>query len=209
MSCFACANATRCAAPSQPVSSPAVMIRVRPGPWRSKSARSIAATTNAATPLFMSLEPRPYRRPSTISAPKGSCCQGAAPSGTTSTWPVKHSGSRPGLPPMRATRLLRRGANSTRRQTKPAPDSRSASWVVHKSSCPGGFTVFARTRAWVSATASIRFMTISFQWVGASAPLAPPVRRRAPVAAAQNRPAVCRSVAGPWAGRAHQSRPAR
>jgi hypothetical protein len=47
------------AAPVQPVSSPAVMYMTTPGVFASLPAKEMPAITNAATPLFMSDEPRP------------------------------------------------------------------------------------------------------------------------------------------------------
>jgi hypothetical protein len=49
----------RCAAPSQPVSSPATSTSVSPALRICEPASCSAAATMAATPLFMSLDPRP------------------------------------------------------------------------------------------------------------------------------------------------------
>ncbi len=64
---------------------------------RSPAARKhFAAMMMAATPLFMSEEPRPYKRPSTMSAESGPCSQASSgPFGTVSVWPL----SRRDLPP--------------------------------------------------------------------------------------------------------------
>src|SRR5436190_21459586 len=80
-------------APWQPISSPAVITRTTPLVPANSLAMFPIAATKAATPHFMSLEPRPYILPSMISPANASTLQEAFPSGTVSTWPVKHSGS--------------------------------------------------------------------------------------------------------------------
>src|SRR4029078_6105241 len=57
------------AAPVQPVSSPAVITRTTPGVFASLADNCRQATTKAATPLFMSDEPRPQSFPSAIPPP--------------------------------------------------------------------------------------------------------------------------------------------
>ena len=57
---------------------------------------SVASSASAtkrfvATPAFMSLEPRPYRRLPSISPPKASRVQGCVPRGTVSMWPERIS----------------------------------------------------------------------------------------------------------------------
>ena len=57
------------------------------------------APSIATTPAFMSAAPRPYMRPSAISAPHGSCDQlRSTPTGTTSMWPLKVSERPPPVP---------------------------------------------------------------------------------------------------------------
>ena len=47
--------------------------------------KSMAAATKAATPDFISVAPRPYKKPSFTSAPKGSTLHAdTSPTGTTS-----------------------------------------------------------------------------------------------------------------------------
>ena len=100
-------------APSQPVSSPAVITRVRPRWKRGSSASTLqAAAMKAATPAFMSLAPRPYSRPSWTIPAKGGNVQGFVPTGTTSIWPVKQSGLPLPVPGMRATRVGRSSAKA-------------------------------------------------------------------------------------------------
>ena len=62
-------------APEQPVSSPAVSTSSIPARRRRSRAIARAATTIAATPLFISDEPRPYSRSPSVSPAKGSCRQ--------------------------------------------------------------------------------------------------------------------------------------
>ena len=63
----------------------------------SRSARS--APSIATTPAFMSAAPRPYMRPSSISAPHGSYDQlRSTPTGTTSMCPLKVSERPPPVP---------------------------------------------------------------------------------------------------------------
>ena len=129
-----------------------LMSRTTPAVPASLSANATHAATNAATPLFMSDEPRPYSLPSSISAANGSTDQGCAPGGTVSRCPVKPSGSLPAAPPMRATSCARPFPKGTTSTANPALSSREASCSAQARSSPGGLMVLKRTRSWVSAT---------------------------------------------------------
>src|SRR5262245_3745837 len=128
------------------------MSRTTPAVPASLSANATHAATNAATPLFMSDEPRPYSLPSRMSAGNGSIDQGCAPSGTVSRCPVKPSGSLPATPPVRATSCARPFPKGTTSTANPAPSSREASRSAQARSSPGGLIVLKRTRSSVSAT---------------------------------------------------------
>ena len=111
-----------------------------------------AATTIAAVPPFMSLVPRPYMRPSSISAANASRDQSALPSGTVSRCPVRHSAGRSPRLRVRAIRLVRPGASSCEVTSRPAASSRAASSDAAFSSSPGGLTVRVRMSSCVSST---------------------------------------------------------
>ena len=78
-----------------------------PGVPARREAKLRAASSIAATPAFMSEEPRPYRRSPSVSPANGSFDQARAPSATVSRWPVRQSGALSSLPPPRAIRLVR------------------------------------------------------------------------------------------------------
>ena len=115
----------RCAAPSQPVSSLAVRTSSIPPSSGSSAASLSTAMTIAATPPFMSLEPRPLRRP-WRNSPNGSTLQGVPPSPTVSRCPDMQSRGSSLRPSSRATRLWRPGACSWRSTSNPAAWSRPA-----------------------------------------------------------------------------------
>jgi hypothetical protein len=85
----------------------------------------------------MSMAPRPQRKPSTISAPKGSRSQPAGSTGTTSVWPTSASeGAVGSLPSIRTTREARSGCGSTTTPVRPEPSKKSCSVRTVRSSCP-------------------------------------------------------------------------
>ncbi len=76
---------------------------------------------------FMSTAPRPFTHPSAISPEKGWSFHSAGSAGTTSRWPwiSRASGLSPG---MRATTLVRRGADSNTVGSMPMPESSPATY---------------------------------------------------------------------------------
>ena len=103
------------------------------------------AKSIAARPPFMSAEPRPYIRPSTISAPNGSTVQ-PSPSVTTSVWPSNISVG-PGPPPPSTTAITlgRPGATTSICGSQPNDRIRSAtSSAAGSSSRPRAGIVDAR-----------------------------------------------------------------
>ena len=96
----------------QPPSSAAVSTSTAPGVPGSFFATLRAASRIAATPAFMSEEPRPYSRSPSVSPAKGSRVHAAVPKATVSMWPVRHSGGFASDPPARATTLVRPSAYS-------------------------------------------------------------------------------------------------
>src|SRR5947209_6536075 len=143
-------------APSQPISSPAVITRIAPLVPSSSLAMFPIAATKAATPHFMSLEPRPYILPSMISPANGSTLQEAFPSGTVSTCPVKHSGSLLPIFLVRAMRLARSGANVWIDVSSPAPSRILRKCNMQLSSFPGGLIVLKEISSRESSIGSIR-----------------------------------------------------
>ena len=92
LSPFAAIQSRRAMVPSveSPSSSPVIASTTAPSSGGVCVTKSMAAAAKQATPDFMSVAPRPYMRPSRISAPKGSAVQAAAsPTGTTSVCPLK------------------------------------------------------------------------------------------------------------------------
>src|SRR5213592_896752 len=85
----------------------------------------LEASSIAATPAFVSDDPRPYSRSPCVSPANGSRVHALTPSGTTSRWPVRHSGAFEGDPPARAITLVRASAYS-RYSTRKPHCSRSA-----------------------------------------------------------------------------------
>src|SRR5256714_2464191 len=146
-------------APSQPSSSPAVITRTTPLVPANSLAMFPIAATKAATPHFMSLEPRPYILPSMISPANASTLQEAFPSGTVSTWPVKHSGSLLPTAPTLAIRLARPGANSWSEVSSPAPERILSKCNMQLSSLPGGLIVLKDMSSRESSIGSIRMLT--------------------------------------------------
>ena len=57
----------------------------------------------------------------------------------------------PGFPPIRATRLVLRSANSSYRTLKPFDSRMLPTYLAHSRSCPGGLTVAIRTSDRVSS----------------------------------------------------------
>src|SRR3954454_5600384 len=143
-------------APSQPSSSPAVITRTTPLVPANSLAMFPIAATKAATPHFMSLEPRPYILPSMISPANASTLQEAFPSGTVSTWPVKHSGSLLPTALVLAIRLARPGANSCSDVSSPAPERILSKCNMQLSSFPGGLIVLKAISSRESSIGSIR-----------------------------------------------------
>src|SRR5438034_185588 len=98
----------------------------------------LEASSIAATPAFMSDDPRPYSRSPCVSPANGSRVHARAPSGTTSRCPVRHSGAFEGDPPARAITLVRASAYSWYSTRKPhcsrsAPACRAQSgWLDPK-----------------------------------------------------------------------------
>ena len=99
----------RHAAAPLPVHSSSITVSTHSVPRSSTSRSARSAPSIATTPAFMSAAPRPYMRPSSISAPHGSCVQlRSTPSGTTSMWPLKVSERPPPAPRRIAVTLGRR-----------------------------------------------------------------------------------------------------
>src|SRR5690606_30721348 len=121
-----------------------------------------AAAHMAATPAFMSAEPRPYRQPLRTSAPKASCVIPSA--STTSRCPLNMSTGPPARP-MRATRFARPLSMSCTSTRNPHCGSSSASSRTAGISpgAPGtseGLRVSSLTSADVRATASNSWIVI-------------------------------------------------
>ncbi len=142
-------EAAKCLAPSIiPSSSANTPTMIRPRNPDSSTAR--AAWIIAATPDFMSAEPRPRRNPSTTSPANGSNVHDdGSPSVTTSVWPSNIS-VRPGPVPSRtATTFGRPGATSVTVTSQPksriTPATRSAAGCS-TAAAPGSLTVRNRTR---------------------------------------------------------------
>ena len=112
----------RQAAAPLPVHSSSITVSIRMSPRRPASRRTRTAPSMATTPAFMSAAPRPYIRPSTISAPHGSCvqwCSGVT--GTTSMCPLNVSDRPPPLPGSTAVTFGRpRVVDQRRREARPA-----------------------------------------------------------------------------------------
>src|SRR4051794_999634 len=157
----------------QPPSSAAVSTRVTPGVCASREAKVRAASRIAATPAFMSEEPRPYSRSPSVSPAKGSFDHARAPSATVSRCPVRQSGALASLPPARATTLVRPGAYSWYSVRKPHCSSSSPACRAQSRSPPGGLMVSNASRSRVRATASFALMSKSYKLAVAS-------RRRRP-----------------------------
>src|SRR2546425_7577398 len=85
-----------------PPSSAAVSTSTIPGVFDIFFEMFLEASSIAATPAFMSEEPRPYSRSPCVSPANGSRVHARAPSGTTSRCPVRHSGAFEGDPPARS-----------------------------------------------------------------------------------------------------------
>ncbi len=84
-------------------------------------ASSAIATARAATSFFMSIAPRPHRKPaSSTTAAKGGWVQSRGSAGTTSVWPTNASDGASPVPGIRATRLARSGSRATSSQSTPA-----------------------------------------------------------------------------------------
>src|SRR5207302_182024 len=107
----------RCAAPSQPVSSPATSTTVMPGPRKGARESCNAAATIAATPLFMSLAPRPYSLSPATSPPPAAPDRADSPCGCGPAPVSARRRSSGGLPEVRLADLfvreqVLRGASS-------------------------------------------------------------------------------------------------
>src|SRR5438094_2864771 len=101
----------------------------------------LEASSIAATPAFMSDDPRPYSRSPCVSPANGSRVHALTPSGTTSRWPVRHSGAFEGDPPARAITLVRASAYSWYSTRKPHC-SRSAPACLNSSHRTISYAVF-------------------------------------------------------------------
>ena len=127
-------------------------------PSRFASTTRSAAAHIAATPAFISDEPRPYTRPSRTSASHGAWIIPSTP--TVSRCPLNSSARAPARP-MRATTLGRPATASWISTRNPQRSSVCASACAHADS-PGpsltrdGFRESIATRVRVSATASPR-----------------------------------------------------
>src|SRR6266850_7956418 len=141
-----------------PPSSAAVSTRTIPGVPEIFFARLFAASSIAATPAFMSDDPRPYSRSPCVSPANGSCVHALEPSGTTSRWPVRHSGAFEGDPPARAITLVRDSAYSWYSTRKPHCSRSAPACRAQSRSRPGGLTVSKRSSARVRAMASCSLM---------------------------------------------------
>ena len=83
------------------------------------SSRSTASQMATTQPLSSSV-PRPQTAPSTISAPKGGCCQGASSStGTTSRWAISTTGRSSLCPAQRNSRPWRADPGQLERGVQP------------------------------------------------------------------------------------------
>src|SRR5882762_7000013 len=118
----------------------------------------LEASSIAATPAFMSDDPRPYSRSPCVSPANGSCVHALEPSGTTSRWPVRHSGAFEGDPPARAITLVRASAYSWYSTRKPHCSRSAPACRAQSRSRPGGLTVSKRSSARVRAMASCSLM---------------------------------------------------
>ncbi len=151
----------------------ATMISRVPSPsGASKSAARAAAAHIAATPDFMSDEPRPYIRPSRSAASHGSCVMPSTP--TTSKWPLNMSVEPPVLrEPTRAMTFARPGTTSCISTAIPHAVRISHSARATAAS-PGppltsdGFRESIRTSSRVRATASPRATRIVLLRAGRS-----------------------------------------
>src|SRR4051794_32364132 len=93
-----------------------------------------------------------------ISPANASTLQEAFPSGTVSTWPVKHSGSLLPTAPILAMRLARPGANSCSEVSSPAAARILSKCNMHLNSLPGGLIVSKEISSRESSTGSIRMV---------------------------------------------------
>src|SRR4051812_19132535 len=93
-----------------------------------------------------------------ISPANASTLQQAYPSGTVSTWPVKHSGSLLPTPPILAMRLARPGANSCSEVSSPAAERILSKCNMQLSSFPGGLIVLKEISSRESSIGSIRMV---------------------------------------------------
>src|SRR6267143_132361 len=118
----------------------------------------LEASSIAATPAFMSDDPRPYSRSPCVSPANGSRVHALEPSGTTSRWPVRHRGAFAGDPPARAITLVRASAYSWYSTRKPQSVSSAPACRAQSRSRPGGLTVSKRSSARVRAMASCSLM---------------------------------------------------
>src|SRR6266478_583259 len=118
----------------------------------------LEASSIAATPAFMSDEPRPYSRSPSVSPAKGSRVHARAPSGPTSRCPVRHSGAFEGDPPARAITLVRASAYSWYSTRKPHCSRSAPACRAQSRSRPGGLTVAKRSSERVRAMASCSLM---------------------------------------------------
>src|SRR5882672_7676640 len=118
----------------------------------------LEASSIAATPAFMSDDPRPYSRSPCVSPANGSRVHALEPSGTTSRWPVRHSGAFEGDPPARAITLVRASAYSWYSTRKPHCSRSAPACRAQSRSRPGGLTVSKRSSERVRAMASCSLM---------------------------------------------------
>src|SRR5216684_3441050 len=118
----------------------------------------LEASSIAATPAFMSDDPRPYSRSPCVSPANGSRVHARAPSGTTSRCPVRHSGAFEGDPPARAITLVRPSAYSWYSTRKPHCSRSAPACRAQSRSRPGGLTVSKRSSERVRAMASCSLM---------------------------------------------------
>src|SRR6266446_473423 len=118
----------------------------------------LEASSIAATPAFMSDDPRPYSRSPCVSPANGSRVHALTPSGTTSRWPVRQSGAFEGDPPARAITLVRASAYSWYSTRKPHCSRSAPACRAQSRSRPGGLTVAKRSSERVRAMASCSLM---------------------------------------------------
>jgi hypothetical protein len=140
----------------QPVLSPAEKARIRSPESRVPLPATLAAAaTIAAKPLFMSAAPRPYRRPSAISAAKGGWRQSPSPVGMVSMW-AENTSAGPPPPVIRASTLMRPGRNSSVSISSPSDVNWPATKGAISDSSPGGSGLGWRISAASSSVSSWR-----------------------------------------------------